>query len=97
MDRDILAESEHYRSHPSTSCPTETCTAAAKSSADPTTSSYACSISSYSSLSGSCEELENQEGDKNDCVYTALPHLADLTTYMIQDIIRFSKTLRDFR
>ncbi|KAM6934029.1 nuclear receptor subfamily 1 group I member 2 [Xenentodon cancila] len=96
MDRDILTESEQ-KSHPLTKCPADTCTSAAESSADPTTSSYICSFSYSASLSGSSEELETQEKDKSASIYTALPHLADLTTYMIQDVIRFSKSLQDFR
>ncbi|KAM4558885.1 nuclear receptor subfamily 1 group I member 2 isoform 1-T2 [Odontesthes bonariensis] len=106
MDRDILAENEHSQSHPLTKCPTKICSTAAKSSTDPTSSSYACSLSSSSStsssspspsLSNSPGKHEDCEGDGNGRVYTALPHLADLTTYMIQDIIRFSKSLPDFR
>ncbi|XP_044072736.1 nuclear receptor subfamily 1 group I member 2 isoform X3 [Siniperca chuatsi] len=47
--------------------------------------SDACSLSSSSSsLCGTS-------------VFTALPHVTDLTTYMIQDIISFSKNLQDFR
>lgn len=34
---------------------------------------------------------------ENRCVFTALPHVADLTTYMIQDVISFSKSLQDFQ
>ncbi|XP_034056283.1 nuclear receptor subfamily 1 group I member 2 isoform X1 [Gymnodraco acuticeps] len=58
-----------------------------------------CSLSS-TSLSGSFETPENQEHEeagKKGSVFTALPHVADLTTYMIQDIITFSKSLRDFQ
>ncbi|XP_037646329.1 nuclear receptor subfamily 1 group I member 2 [Sebastes umbrosus] len=54
------------------------------------------SSSSSSSLSGSFEKPENQEVRKGN-VFTALPHVADLMTYMIQDVISFSKSLRDFR
>uniref|UniRef100_A0A3B5MLW5 Nuclear receptor subfamily 1, group I, member 2 n=1 Tax=Xiphophorus couchianus TaxID=32473 RepID=A0A3B5MLW5_9TELE len=75
---------------------------------DPSKSPYPCSFSSASSpslsssstrsfLPGSTEKGEDNVGDKNSSVYTNLPHLADLTTYMIQDIIRFSKSLQDFR
>ncbi|XP_029315000.1 nuclear receptor subfamily 1 group I member 2 isoform X2 [Cottoperca gobio] len=51
------------------------------------------------SLSGSFEKQENQEDEeaRKGSVFTALPHVADLTTYMIQDIITFSKSIRDFR
>lgn len=34
---------------------------------------------------------------KRKTVFTALPHLSDLGTYMIHDIIRFSKSLQAFR
>ncbi|XP_069010117.1 nuclear receptor subfamily 1 group I member 2 [Embiotoca jacksoni] len=106
MDRNILPviednQSASERPHPLTSCSTNT---ASKSASDPTASSRACSLSSsssssFSSLWGSFEKQENHEGDevKNGCVFTALPHVADLTTYMIQDIISFSKSLQDFR
>uniref|UniRef100_A0A1A7XGC3 Nuclear receptor subfamily 1, group I, member 2 n=1 Tax=Iconisemion striatum TaxID=60296 RepID=A0A1A7XGC3_9TELE len=89
MDREILAESEHSQSDPPTSCPTQTCSSSGKSSPDSSSSLYTCSLSSSSCSS------ENK--DYTGCVYTNLPHLADLTTYMIQDIIRFSKSLQDFR
>ncbi|XP_075959372.1 nuclear receptor subfamily 1 group I member 2 [Anarhichas minor] len=57
------------------------------------------SPSSSSSLSGSFEKQENHEDEevRKASVFSALPHVTDLTTYMIQDIIRFSKGLRDFR
>ncbi len=70
---------------------------------------YACSLSSSSSspssslssssLFSSFEKQDNQEGEQvqKSGVFTALPHVTDLTTYMIQDIISFSKSLRDFR
>ncbi|KAI3356326.1 hypothetical protein L3Q82_017548, partial [Scortum barcoo] len=65
---------------------------------------YACSLSSSFSSSSpdlciSFEKRENQEGDRvrKGSVFSALPHLTDLTTYMIQDIISFSKSLQDFR
>ncbi|XP_047225728.1 nuclear receptor subfamily 1 group I member 2 isoform X3 [Girardinichthys multiradiatus] len=103
MDRDILAENQQ------TSCLTQTCSTADKPEAEPTSSPDPCFISSSSSSSSlSCsstysffssfsEKVENHVGDENSSVYTNLPHLADLTTYMIQDIIRFSKSLQDFR
>uniref|UniRef100_A0A3P8RKY1 Nuclear receptor subfamily 1, group I, member 2 n=1 Tax=Amphiprion percula TaxID=161767 RepID=A0A3P8RKY1_AMPPE len=102
MDRNILSGSEYKQSasepfHLLTSCPTNTCTTASKSAADPTASSSASSLSS--SHCGYLETQENHKEDevKNTCVFTALPHLADVTTYMIQDIISFSKSLKDFR
>ncbi|XP_059199057.1 nuclear receptor subfamily 1 group I member 2 isoform X2 [Centropristis striata] len=62
-------------------------------------SSCSSSSSSYSSLFGSFNKQENEEVEeaRKGSVFTALPHMADLTTYMIQDIISFSKSLRDFR
>ncbi|XP_049450729.1 nuclear receptor subfamily 1 group I member 2 isoform X1 [Epinephelus fuscoguttatus] len=61
-------------------------------------SSFSSSLSpsSSSTLSGSFEKQENPEV-REGSVFTALPHVADLTTYMIQDIISFSRSLRDFR
>ncbi|KAM9346821.1 nuclear receptor subfamily 1 group I member 2 [Symphorus nematophorus] len=84
MDRNILPGSECNQS-----------------SSEP---SYACSLSSSfslpssSSLRGSFEKQEDQEGEqvRKSSVFTALPHVADLTTYMIKDIISFSKSLQDF-
>nr|XP_046261137.1 nuclear receptor subfamily 1 group I member 2 isoform X2 [Scatophagus argus] len=57
------------------------------------------SSSSSSSLCDSFEKQENQDSlqVRKSSVFTALPHVTDLTTYMIQDIISFSKSLRDFR
>ncbi|XP_070832203.1 nuclear receptor subfamily 1 group I member 2 [Chaetodon trifascialis] len=85
MDRNILPASEHNQSASEPSC--------------------TCSLSSSSSLSSSCsvcssfEKQENQEGEqfRKSSVYTALPHVTDLITYMIQDIINFSKSLQGFR
>lgn len=37
------------------------------------------------------------EAQRKTTVFTALPHLSDLVTYMIHDIIRFSKSLQAFR
>lgn len=39
---------------------------------------------------------QEQRGRKR-IIFTALPHLADLTTYMIKGIIDFSKGLHEFR
>ncbi|MED6295103.1 hypothetical protein CHARACLAT_027997 [Characodon lateralis] len=99
MDRDILAENQQ------TSCLTQNCSTADKLEAEPTSSPDPCFISSsslsssstYSFFSSFSEKVENHVGDENSSVYTNLPHLADLTTYMIQDIICFSKSLQDFR
>ncbi|KAJ8013174.1 hypothetical protein DPEC_G00050540 [Dallia pectoralis] len=50
--------------------------------------------------SSSCSSEEKVEDD-SDCggntVFTTLPHIADLTTYMIQNIISFAKGLHSFR
>ncbi|KAF7215676.1 nuclear receptor subfamily 1 group I member 2 isoform X1 [Nothobranchius furzeri] len=94
MDREILTEMEHSQSDPPTSCLTQICSSSGKSSPDSSSSSYTWSLSSSSSCSSENKDLE---GNKTRCVYTNLPHFADLTTYMIQDIIRFSKSLQDFR
>lgn len=93
MDRDNLAVNQ--QSTPQTSNST-----AEKPPDEPSRSPYPCSLSSsstHSFLSSVSEEVENHAGDKNNSVYSNLPHVADLTTYMIQDIIRFSKSLLDFR
>lgn len=96
MDRDMLAGNQ--QSTPQTSNST-----AEKLADEPTTHDYPCSLSSFSSssarsfLSSFSEKVENHAGDKNSSVYSNLPHLADLMTYMIQDVIRFSKSLQDFR
>ncbi|XP_041857486.1 nuclear receptor subfamily 1 group I member 2 [Melanotaenia boesemani] len=90
IDRDILTDGELNLSHPLTNYPTEL--SPGKSSADPTTSLHTCSSSSTS-----FGYSDNHKGDGNRRVYTALPHMADLTTYMIKDIISFSKSLQDFR
>ncbi|XP_047455958.1 nuclear receptor subfamily 1 group I member 2 isoform X2 [Mugil cephalus] len=109
MDRNIFPvnDSSHSASeafHPLTGHPAQTCATADKSAAEPAASSCGGSLcssfsSSSSSLCGSFEKQESQEGDGGTarCVFTALPHVTDLTTYMIQDIIRFSKGLQDFR
>ncbi|XP_053185022.1 nuclear receptor subfamily 1 group I member 2 [Scomber japonicus] len=100
MDRKIIPVSEYNRStsktaNPLTNCPTNTCTTFNKSATDPRISSCAGSLSSSSSLS---DFVENQEGEevRKSSVFTALPHVTDLTTYMIQDIISFSKSLKIF-
>lgn len=103
MDRDSLAKSEQNQSDLLMICPTNTCTPDGKSSHDPTSSSYTCSLSSSNSsplssgFSGFSKKQEACKSDTNYQVFTALPHMADLTTYMIHDIIRFSKSLPDFR
>ncbi|XP_050926773.1 nuclear receptor subfamily 1 group I member 2 isoform X2 [Lates calcarifer] len=113
IDRSVLPESkcnqqasEHF--DPQMDCPTNSCTDTSKSATAPQTSSYANFFcfssssslsSSSSSLCGSSEKQENQKGEevRKGSVFTALPHITDLTTYMIQDIISFSKSLQDFR
>ncbi|XP_051259450.1 nuclear receptor subfamily 1 group I member 2 isoform X1 [Dicentrarchus labrax] len=86
MDRNILPASEYNHSENE---PPYTCSL-----------SSSLSSSSSSSLCGSFEKQDNQGGEQareSTAVFTALPHVADLTTYMIQDIISFSKGLQDFR
>ncbi|KAK2839906.1 hypothetical protein Q5P01_013646 [Channa striata] len=110
MDRVVVSVSEYNQSgrepfHPLTNCPTNSCTTN-KSATDPGTSPCACSLlsscsssSPFSSLYGFFEKQDTQHVNDvgKNSVFTALPHLMDLTTYMIQDIISFSKSLRDFR
>ncbi|XP_041700785.1 nuclear receptor subfamily 1 group I member 2 [Coregonus clupeaformis] len=71
---------------------------------DNLSSSYSTSTpTSFSSSSCSFEgeENENEKEDRSDrgkkTVFTTLPHVADLTTYMIQNIINFAKGLPSFR
>ncbi|XP_071332426.1 nuclear receptor subfamily 1 group I member 2 isoform X2 [Trachinotus anak] len=110
MDRIILSVSEYNQPtrepfNPLSNCPTNICTKTSKSVTDPTTSPCANSLSSSSSSSyssssfcGSCEKQENQQEEvRKSTVFTALPHVTDLTTYMIHDIISFAKSLQDFR
>lgn len=40
-----------------------------------------------------CGPSQTQQG----CLFTALPHVTDLATCMIHDIIAFSKSLTDFK
>ncbi|XP_023271597.1 nuclear receptor subfamily 1 group I member 2 [Seriola lalandi dorsalis] len=103
MDRIILSVSEYNQPtrepfNPLTNCPTNICTKTSKSATGPRTSSCANFLSS-SSFCGSFEKQKNREGEEvtKSIIFTALPHLTDLTTYMIQDIISFSKSLQDFR
>ncbi|XP_070770398.1 nuclear receptor subfamily 1 group I member 2 isoform X2 [Enoplosus armatus] len=87
MDRNILPVSEYKQS---ASEPSYACSLSSSSSFS--------SFTSSSSLCGSSGKQENQEGEQvKKSVFTALPHVTDLTTYMIQDIISFSKSLQDFR
>ncbi|XP_030613238.1 nuclear receptor subfamily 1 group I member 2 [Archocentrus centrarchus] len=105
MDRNIFPVNEYKQSaskafHPLTECHRNCCTTPSKSASDPTSSSSSSSCSSSSShFHGSISKQENHKENKveNSCVFTALPHVADLTTYMIQEVISFSKTLQDFR
>ncbi|XP_056244513.1 nuclear receptor subfamily 1 group I member 2 isoform X1 [Seriola aureovittata] len=103
MDRIILSVSEYNQPtrepfNPLTNCPTNICTKTSKSATGPRTSSCANFLSS-SSFCGSFEKQKNREGEEvtKSIIFTALPHVTDLTTYMIQDIISFSKSLQDFR
>ncbi|KAM6985074.1 nuclear receptor subfamily 1 group I member 2 [Aplochiton taeniatus] len=50
-----------------------------------------------SSSSSSDPGDKEEKGDQDGLVFTTLPHLADLTTYMIQNIINFAKGLPSFR
>ncbi|XP_044221878.1 nuclear receptor subfamily 1 group I member 2 [Thunnus albacares] len=107
MDRNIIPvckynQSTSETSNPLTNCPTNTCTTFNESATDPRISSYAGSLSfssSSSSLFGFFDNHENQEAEevRKSSVFTALPHLTDLASYMIQDIISFSKSLQIFR
>ncbi|XP_076603227.1 nuclear receptor subfamily 1 group I member 2 [Chaetodon auriga] len=85
IDRNIVPASEHNQS-----ASEPLCTRSLSSS------SY---LSSSCSLCTSFEKQDNQEGEqiRESGVYTALPHMTDLATYMIQDIISFSKSLQGFR
>ncbi|KAJ0005625.1 hypothetical protein NQD34_015519 [Periophthalmus magnuspinnatus] len=64
-------------------------------------STFSCSSSSSSSSSPSLylyfDKDQNKESDQKIKFFTSLPHLSDLTTYMIHNIIRFSKSLQVFR
>lgn len=55
--------------------------------------------SCLSSSSSPCPDFyfNKEEPKRKTIVFTALPHLSDLGTYMIHDIIRFSKSLQAFR
>ncbi|XP_051762919.1 nuclear receptor subfamily 1 group I member 2 isoform X2 [Ctenopharyngodon idella] len=56
------------------------------------------SFASVSSPSSSFQSLESKERKwLKSAIFTSLPHFADLTTYMIKNIINFSKTLPMFR
>lgn len=56
------------------------------------------SFSSLSSPSSSPQSLESKERKwLKSAIFTSLPHFADLTTYMIKNIINFGKTLPMFR
>ncbi|XP_041806118.1 nuclear receptor subfamily 1 group I member 2 isoform X2 [Chelmon rostratus] len=85
MDRNVLPVGEHNQSASESSC---TCSLSSSSSS-----------SSPCSHCGSFEKQESQEGGqvRQSSVYSALPHMTDLITFMIQDIISFSKSLQGFR
>lgn len=95
MDRDLLEEQEH-ESHLLTSCPFLGQNAAEESISDPAAPILSFSSSS-SSLCASSETVEERKRKERGFIFTFLPHLVDLSTYMIQDVIRFSKSLQDFR
>uniref|UniRef100_A0A3B3Z8Q0 Uncharacterized protein n=1 Tax=Periophthalmus magnuspinnatus TaxID=409849 RepID=A0A3B3Z8Q0_9GOBI len=62
-------------------------------------STFSCSSSSSSSspsLYLYFDKDQNKESDQKIKFFTSLPHLSDLTTYMIHNIIRFSKSLQFF-
>ncbi|XP_017568958.1 nuclear receptor subfamily 1 group I member 2 isoform X1 [Pygocentrus nattereri] len=45
-----------------------------------------------------CHVEDSENGDKRrKTVFTTLPHLTDLSTYMIQNVINYAKVLRPFR
>ncbi|RVE57864.1 hypothetical protein OJAV_G00203610 [Oryzias javanicus] len=90
MDRDLLEDHEH-ESHLVTSCPFF---GQSKSEPAAPTHSFSCSSSG---LCESSETLEDPTSEEKGFIFTFLPHLVDLSTYMIQDVIRFSKSLQDFR
>ncbi|XDV30883.1 hypothetical protein PO909_033713 [Leuciscus waleckii] len=55
-------------------------------------------VTSLSSPSSSSQSLENKERKwLKGAIFTSLPHFTDLTTYMIKNVINFSKTLTMFR
>ncbi|KAJ0070307.1 hypothetical protein NL108_007659, partial [Boleophthalmus pectinirostris] len=63
-------------------------------------SSSPCSSSSSSSspsLYLYFDKEQNKESDQKIKFFTSLPHLSDLATYMVHNIIRFSKSLQVFR
>lgn len=105
MDRNILPVNTHKQTasklfNPLTECPRNGCSTASKSTTEPTSSPSATSCSSSSSCFHSSikkQEHHIRNDAENRCVFTALPHVADLTTYMIQNVISFSKSLQDFR
>lgn len=111
MDRTITSSNEFdwsmrescdpLRSHPDD---TSAAAAAAEKSANDSASSSDYSFSSSTSSSSSpglCLYLNKHqnseaEAERKVTVFTALPHIIDLTTYMIHNIIQFSKSLRVF-
>ncbi|XP_056891807.1 nuclear receptor subfamily 1 group I member 2 isoform X1 [Takifugu flavidus] len=62
-------------------------------------SSDVSSLSTSARLRGRPETPQTQGGEnaRQGCVFTALPHVTDLATCMIHDIIAFSKSLTDFK
>ncbi|XP_067299499.1 nuclear receptor subfamily 1 group I member 2 isoform X1 [Pseudorasbora parva] len=64
----------------------------------PTEDTMQWAMNSPSSPSSSFQSLENKERKwHTSAIFTSLPHFTDLTTYMIKNVINFSKTLAMFR
>ncbi|KAK7939261.1 hypothetical protein WMY93_002587 [Mugilogobius chulae] len=63
----------------------------------PSPSSPSSSSSSSSSLYLYLDKEQDKEPEQKIRFFTSLPHFSDLATYMIHDIIRFSKSLDVFR
>ncbi|XP_028249365.1 nuclear receptor subfamily 1 group I member 2 [Parambassis ranga] len=97
MDRSVSPVSEYSQSASEPfnepTCPENTCTSASKHGSDLTAASYA----GFSSSSSSSCSFHHEEDEVKNCVFSALPHVTDLTTYMIKDVISFSKSLQEFR
>ncbi|XP_028991924.1 nuclear receptor subfamily 1 group I member 2 isoform X2 [Betta splendens] len=100
MDRVILSVHESsQKPHVPSSPATNSCTTTTEPDTDPRMrQSPAVSSSSFGFYGVFKKQESVQERDiSKSSVFTALPHIMDLTTYMIQDIINFSKSLRTFR
>lgn len=73
------------------------CSRSMDSSATTEMTSYDSCVFSPSSSPSSYIYVDKDQSKRKSTVFTALPHLSDLGTYMIHDIIRFSKSLQAFR